>query len=159
MFLIDTGGTIYQYSLSTAFDLSTASYDSISFGTGVNTLKKFDFSSDRSFIVFLGDGLNSAYLFSVKNKNFINQMDSAKLNGINDANQITLTNDLDFATILGGVEVGATVTNYSGTAINYDANVLNEGALLGTDYNFDFPADNKVRITAIQAANYKVRVV
>jgi len=42
---------------------------------------------------------------------------------------------------------------------NYDANVLNQGAILGTDYNFDAPAGDKVRITAVGAGNYKVRVV
>ena len=31
MFIVDTDGNIYQYSLSTAWDISTASYDSVSF--------------------------------------------------------------------------------------------------------------------------------
>jgi hypothetical protein len=85
-------------------------------------------------------------------------MDSTKLNAITDANQITLGNDLDFAAILY-YNTGATVPTYSGTAINYDANILNQGAVLGTDYNFDAPASDKVRITAVGAGNYKVRVV
>ncbi len=85
-------------------------------------------------------------------------MNSTTLNAITDANQITLGDDLDFAAILY-YNTGFTVPTYSGTAINYDANILNQGAVLGTDYNFDAPAGNKVRITAVGAGNYKVRVV
>jgi len=44
-------------------------------------------------------------------------------------------------------------------SINYDANVLNKGAILGTDYDYDAPAQNKVRITALTGNNLKVRVV
>ena len=87
-----------------------------------------------------------------------NQMDSTALNAITDANQITLGDDLDFAAILY-YAAGSTVPTYSGTAINYDASILNQGAVLGTDYNFDAPAGDKVRITAVGAGNYKVRVV
>jgi hypothetical protein len=54
---------------------------------------------------------------------------------------------------------GSTVPSSDGVAINYDANVLNKGAVLGTDYDFDAPAQNKVRITALASNNLKVRVV
>jgi len=37
--------------------------------------------------------------------------------------------------------------------------VLNKGAVLGTDYDFDIPAQDKVRVTALNAGNYKVRIV
>ena len=88
----------------------------------------------------------------------VNKMNSTTLNAITDANQITLGDDLDFAAILYYAS-GSTVPTYSGTAINYDANILNQGAVLGTDYNFDFPATDKVRVTAVGAGNYKVRIV
>ena len=88
----------------------------------------------------------------------VNKMNSIKLNAITDANQITLGDNLDFAAILYYAS-GSTVPTYSGTAINYDANILNQGAVLGTDYNFDYPASTKVRLTAVGAGNYKVRVV
>jgi len=87
-----------------------------------------------------------------------NQMNSTTLNAITDANQISLGTDLDFAVIMY-YNTGATVPTYSGTAMNYDAAVLNQGAILGTDYNFDAPAGNKVRITAVGAGNYKIRAV
>ena len=54
---------------------------------------------------------------------------------------------------------GTTVPSSDGVSINYDANVLNKGAILGTDYDFDAPAQNKVRITALASNNLKIRVV
>jgi hypothetical protein len=85
-------------------------------------------------------------------------MTSTELAAINDASQITLGSALDFATILYYAS-GSTTPTYSGTAINYDANVINQGAILGTDYTYDAPAQNKVRITSVNAANLKIRVV
>jgi hypothetical protein len=51
------------------------------------------------------------------------------------------------------------VPSSDGVAINYDANVLNKLAVVGADYDADFPATDKVRITALAGANLKVRVV
>ena len=87
-----------------------------------------------------------------------NRMDKTQLDAVTDPNHIALGNDLDLA-IVFNMTSGSTVPSSDGVAINYDANILNQGAVLGTDYNFDAPAGNKVRITAINAANYKVRVV
>ena len=87
-----------------------------------------------------------------------NRMNKAQLEAVSDANQFSLGNDLDLAIIMT-VTSGSSVPSSDGVSINYDANVLNNGAILGTDYNFDYPASNKVRITAINAGNYKVRVV
>ena len=47
----------------------------------------------------------------------------------------------------------------NGVSINYDANTLQKGAINGTDYEWDYPASDKVRITALARANLKVRVV
>jgi hypothetical protein len=54
---------------------------------------------------------------------------------------------------------GTTVPSSNGIEIDYDANVLNKGAILGTDYDFDAPAQDEVRITSLINANLKVRVV
>jgi hypothetical protein len=51
------------------------------------------------------------------------------------------------------------VPSSDGVSINYDAATLNQGAILGTDYNYDFPAANKVRITSLATQNLKVRVI
>jgi hypothetical protein len=87
-----------------------------------------------------------------------NQMNKTQLDAIPDANHFTLANDLDLA-IIFNMSSGSTVPSSDGVAINYDANVLNQGAILGTDYTYDAPAQNKVRITSTNAANLKVRIV
>jgi hypothetical protein len=87
-----------------------------------------------------------------------NQMNKTQLDAVTDPNQITLGNDFDLA-IIFNLTSGTTVPSSNGVSINYDANVLNEGAILGTDYDFDAPAGDKARITALIAGNYKVRVV
>ena len=46
-----------------------------------------------------------------------------------------------------------------GVTINYDAASLNQGAVLGTDYDYDFPNSTTVRVTSNAAQNLKVRVV
>lgn len=51
-----SGDNVYQYSLSTAWDVSTASYDSVSFtATGVSSLRGVWFSSDGTHL-YLVDG-------------------------------------------------------------------------------------------------------
>lgn len=87
-----------------------------------------------------------------------NRMDKTQLDAVTDPNHIALGNDLDLA-IVFNMTSGATVPSSDGVAINYDANVLNKGAVLGTDYDFDAPAGDKARITALTAGNFKVRVV
>lgn len=87
-----------------------------------------------------------------------NQMNKTQLEAVTDANHFTLGNDLDLA-IIFNLSTGSTPPSSDGVSINYDANTLNEGAILGTDYDFDFPATDKVRITALADNNLKVRVV
>ena len=88
-----------------------------------------------------------------------NQMDKTQLDAVTDANHITLGNDLDLAIIFNGHSDAVAGASSDGVSINYDANTLNEGAVLGTDYDFDYPASDKVRITSLAANNLKVRVV
>ena len=87
-----------------------------------------------------------------------NQMDKTQLDAVTDPNHIALGNDFDLSIILN-MTSGTTVPSSNGVAINYDANILNQGAVLGTDYDFDAPAQNSVRITALAGNNLKVRIV
>ena len=87
-----------------------------------------------------------------------NRMDKTQLDAVSDANHFPVSDDLDLAIILN-LSSGSGVPSSDGVSINYDANVANQGAILGTDYNYDVPALNKVRITAVNAATLKVRVV
>ena len=164
MFVLDNlnPDTIYSYTLTTGFDVSTASYDSVS----------FDVSTQTTFgggILFNGDGtklllasFNNGTIYQYSSTDLqpitVNQMNKTQLDAVSDANHFTLANDLDLG-IIFNLSSGTTVPSSDGVSINYDANVLNKGAILGTDYDFDAPAATKVRITALAANNLKVRVV
>lgn len=157
-----SGDEVFQYSLGTPYVATTGTYDNVSYDTSSQTTTPtglfFGDSGTRMYVVDADLGSDGVYQYTTTGTSYTNQMTSAKLNTINDASQITLGSALDFATILYYAS-GSTIPTYSGTAINYDANVLNKGAILGTDYNYDAPAQNKVRITSVNAANLKIRVV
>jgi hypothetical protein len=88
----------------------------------------------------------------------VNRMNKTQLEAVADANHFPLSDDLDLG-IIFNLSSGAGIPSSDGVSINYDANVLNKGAILGTDYDFDAPAQNRVRITSLAANNLKVRVV
>ena len=157
-----TGDEVFQYSLSTAYDATTGSYDSVSYDTTSQTTTPtgllFADSGTKMYVVDADTGSDGVYQYTTTETNYINQMTSTELAAINDASQITLGTALDLATIIYYAS-GSSTPTYSGTAINYDANVMNQGAILGTDYTYDAPAQNKVRVTSNNAANLKIRVV
>jgi sugar lactone lactonase YvrE len=146
--------TIYQYSLSVAYDISTSSYDSVSFNT-TGTSLAFNSNGSKLYVASLNGVI---YQYTVGGIIYPNQMDKTQLDAVTDPNHIALGNDLDLS-IIFNMTSGTTVPSSDGVAINYDANVLNKGAVLGTDYDFDAPAGNAVRVTALAANNLKVRVV
>jgi hypothetical protein len=89
----------------------------------------------------------------------INRMDKAQLEAVTDPNHYTLGDSLD---LMIGLYLGSSSSNVpssDGVSINYDAASLNQGAILGTDYNYDFPDSTTVRVTSSAAQNLKVRVV
>ena len=87
-----------------------------------------------------------------------NQMDKAQLDAVADGSHFALGNTLDLA-IIPYLASNGTAPTSDGVSINYDAAALNKGAILGTDYDYDVPATDKVRITSLAAQNLKVRVV
>jgi sugar lactone lactonase YvrE len=156
-----TGADVNEYTLSTGFNISTASYtQNFSVSAQDAVAGGIAFNPDGTKMYIVGNANDTVYQYSTSGMVAIasNQMNSTTLNAITDANQISLATDLDFAVIMY-IATGTTVPTYSGTAMNYDAAILNQGAILGTDYNFDAPAGDKVRITAVGAGNYKIRVV
>jgi DNA-binding beta-propeller fold protein YncE len=151
---------VYRYSLSTAFSVSTASYDSVSFNVSSQetTPNGIAFNLDGTKMFVIGYDQDKVNEYNSALVTYPNQMNKTQLDAVTDPNQITLGNDFDLA-IIFNLTSGTTVPSSNGVSINYDANVLNEGAILGTDYDFDAPAGDKARITALIAGNYKVRVV
>jgi len=164
MFVLDNAAPdeIYQYSLSTAFNVSTASYDSVSFDVTAQTTfaggMAFNGDGTKLLLASFNNGTVYQYSSTASQARTVNQMDKTQLDAVTDPNHIALSNDFDLSIILN-MTSGTTVPSSNGVAINYDANILNKGAVLGTDYDFDAPAQNKVRITALAGNNLKVRVV
>jgi hypothetical protein len=157
MFVVGTVGDIHKYNLTTAYDISTASFD-VSFVVQAqeSSPHSIAFNSDGTKMFVIGRNSDLVLQYSVPD--YINQMNKTQIDAVPDANHFTLGNDLDLA-IIFNLASGTTVPSSDGVSINYDANSLNQGAILGTDYNWDFPASNKVRITSLAAQNLKVRII
>jgi hypothetical protein len=88
----------------------------------------------------------------------VNQMDKAQIDAVTDGSHFTLGDTLDLAIVPYLASAGTAPTS-DGLSINYDAAALNKGAILGTDYDYDMPATDKVRITSLATQNLKVRIV
>jgi hypothetical protein len=153
---------VYQYSISTAWDITTVSYDSVSGSLSATVTSSGNIaildSGNTLFVVDNSTDNVDEFDMSPTTPSTVNQMNKTQLDAIPDANHFTLADDLDLA-IIFNMSSGTTAPSSDGVAINYDANVLNKGAILGTDYDYDAPAQNKVRITALTGNNLKVRVV
>jgi 6-phosphogluconolactonase (cycloisomerase 2 family) len=188
MFAFGYGGDrIEQFSLSTAYDISTASYDSVSFhlGNEDGTIGSIDFNSDGTKLFASGQSTNAVYQYSTgaigfttsttwtnatTNDEFyalqqalgatsVNRMDKTQLDAVADGSHFTLGDTLDLAIALKQDTASASLPTSDGVTINYDAQALNQGAVLGTDYDYDFPDSTTVRITSNAAQNLKIRVV
>jgi len=160
MFIVGSGNdNVNEYTLGTGFDVSTASYSqNFSVAAQDTNPRGIAFKTDGTKMFIVGSDGDAVNEYTLGSTNYINQMDKTQLDAVTDPNHIALGNDLDLA-IIFNLTSGSTVPSSDGVSINYDANTLNEGAILGTDYDFDFPATDKVRITALAANNLKVRVV
>jgi hypothetical protein len=88
-----------------------------------------------------------------------NRMDKTQLDAVADANHFATGTSLDLMIALRMDAAASTLPTSDGVTLNYDAAALNEGAVLGTDYDFFHPAANKVQIKSLAAQNLKVRVV
>jgi len=162
MYIIEQSGNVYQYSLSTSFNISTAAYTGV-FSTSGQTSNAYGivFGNNDAVMYVFDKGTNAVYQYSTGSSEFTstNRMDAAQLNAVSDANHYTLGDDLDLAITFFMADGNTNSPTSDGVAVNYDANVLNQGAVLGTDYEFDKPTNDTVRITALSDENFKVRVV
>jgi len=179
---------IYVYNFGTAWDLSTLSYsnNSYSVASQAQTPRGIAFNSDgtKAYIADYSsqniyqystgasttayvttptwtNGTTNDELYTLQQALSIaaNRMDKTQLDAVADANHFTLGNSLDLMIALRMDTAASTLPTSDGVTLNYDAAALNEGAVLGTDYDFFFPANNKVQIKSLAAQNLKVRVV
>ena len=152
---------LYKYQLSTAFDISTASVTTyVDLGSYQNDMRGICFNPSGTKLFTIDPNLDRVSQYTLGSSSFANQMNKTQLDAVSDANQFGVSDDLDLAIILN-LPSGTGVPSSDGVSINYDANVANQGAILGPngDYTYDVPALNKIRITAVNAATLKIRVV
>jgi len=150
---------INEYSLSTAWDVSTASFvDSFSIAAQETSPRGIAFSTDGTKLFLVGLGNQSIFEYDVGSLVSQNRMDSTQLAAAGDADQVALGDTLDLAAIFD-TSTATLLTSFESVSINYDGAVLNEGAVVGTDYDFDAPEGTAVRFTALLDGNYKIRVV
>ena len=178
---------VHQYNLTTAWDVSSASYashylDALSQDSNIQGISIGN--NDGTFYV-AGDVYNSIFQYTNSSNAYStsatwvngttndelytlqqalgaqshNRMDKTQLDAVADANHFTLGNSLDLMIALRMDTAASSLPTSDGVTLNYDAAALNEGAVLGTDYDFFFPANNKVQIKSLAAQNLKVRVV
>ena len=176
------GSDVNEYNLSTAWDVSTSTYNqNFSVLSQETNVRGLFFGKDGEKMYVVGSTGDSVYEYNTQayttsetwvnattNDEFAavaqamsigpNQMDKAQIDAVTDGSHFTLSTTLDLAIIPYLGSAGTSPTS-DGVSINYDAAVLNKGAILGTDYDYDIPANDKVRITALAANNLKVRVV
>jgi DNA-binding beta-propeller fold protein YncE len=184
---------VWQFSMSTAWDISTASNDNVSTST-FSTIDPSSqesnpngvfFKPDMTKMYIIGQGTDFVRQLSVGTLNFTtsttwansttnselyalqqaltdvsnNRMDKTQLEAVTDPNHYTLGDSLD---LMIGLYLGSSSSNApssDGVSINYDAESINQGAVLGTDYNYDFPDSTTVRVTSSAAQNLKVKVM
>ena len=182
-----SGDHVFEYDLSTAFDVTSATFNSnvINVSSQVTDAYGVGFKDDGTKLYVadysgnilyqystLTDGYGTAtnWVNSTVNDEFyalqqvlgvsaINLMDKTQLDAIPDANHFSTGTSLDLMIALRMDTAASTLPTSDGVTLNYDAAALNEGAVLGTDYDFFHPANNKVQIKSLAAQNLKVRVV
>jgi hypothetical protein len=180
---------VFEFSLSTAYDISTISYNNVNYrfyqiigdGSGVglafnpdgtkmyvaggDTVKVYQFStgaSSYSTSATWANGTVNDELYTLQQAlgaQSHNRMDKTQLDAVADANHFATGTSLDLMIALRMDTAANTLPTSDGVTLNYDAASLNEGAVLGTDYDFFHPAANKVQIKSLAAQNLKVRVV
>jgi len=188
MYLVgNTAKKVFEYDLSTAWDVSSASINSNTLSITSNPTRVYGlyFDADGARLYVLTDNNDrirqysiGTYAFSTSatwvngtinnefytlqealNLSRANRMDKTQLDAVADDYHFASGSSLDLMIALRLDSTVATVPTSDGVSINYNAAALNQGAVLGTDYDYDMPANNKVRITSKAAHNLKVRVV
>ncbi|QSL99531.1 hypothetical protein CRP13_gp43 [Roseobacter phage CRP-13] len=176
-------GDVYEYNLSTAWDLSSISYSNVNFSVSESDgitfkpdgTKMFMCGSSNDLVVeydigSIGYGTATTWTNATTNDEFyalqqalgaqaFNRMDKTQLDAVADGSHFTLGDTLDLAIALRLDTASASTPKSDGVSINYDAQALNQGAVLGTDYDYDFPDSTTVRVTSNAAQNLKIRVV
>jgi DNA-binding beta-propeller fold protein YncE len=84
-----------------------------------------------------------------------NQMDRDQLEAATVFPAVTTTYDIAVTMFA----VNGSGFNYAGATIDYDANATDQGAIIGTDYEWNAPDTQNVEFKALVDGNFKVRVI
>ena len=178
-------GRLFEYNLGTAWDSRTAVYNGVNYATNTSTAESASFSTDGIYFYALNRGTQTisqyatfsygyttattwvpattntelAALQEALTESGTNRMDKTQLEAVTDPNHYTLGDTLDLMIGLYLGSSSASLPYSDGVSIDYDAESLNKGAILGTDYDYDFPDSTTVRITSNATQNLKIRVV
>jgi len=87
-----------------------------------------------------------------------NKMTGSQLDAIQSNEQFTLGDTLDLAIILYTGD-NTKVPSSDGVTVNANTAIEYKGAVHGTDYTWVKETDTRVKITALTAGNYKVRII
>jgi hypothetical protein len=176
---------IHKYTVSTAYDLSSTltRTETLDVSAKTSVPSGMVFNSDLSKLYIMSSsnaytynttqssyGTSTTWTNATTNDEFyalqqalgynaFNRMDKTQLDAVTDPNHYTLGDTLDLAIALRMDTASASKPTADGVTINYDAASLNQGAVLGTDYDYDFPDSTTVRVTSNAAQNLKIRVV
>ena len=122
-----SNGSIFQYSLSTAFDLSTASYDNVSFSVSAqdNSPVNIAFNPDGTRMFLLGTGNDSLYQYSTVLTTAELDLSTGSVFEVTPTSdiQVTLSNPADSGTVSGATLLldGPTPSSYDLANAVYDS--------------------------------------
>ena len=186
LYIIGTGNdTIYQYNLSTAWDISSGSYSNISFSVSsqASAPRGMALKSDGTKIYVTDGSTDRVYQYSIGGSQYgtsetwvngtnnnehatlqealgaqaFNRMNKAQLDAIADAYHFSQDSADTLDLMIAPYAASGTSPVSDGVTINYDAEALIREAIPGTDYIAEFPNPNRLNITAVGAANLKIR--
>jgi sugar lactone lactonase YvrE len=163
---------IYQYTLTTGFDLSTASYDSISFSVDseLNDAFSLHFSPDGTKVFVLGISMERVHQYTIPVGLSLstNRMSSTTLSGILKADLPELGDTFELGV---GIKFDAldgsgnylpigdkTKPTFSGAVLNHHTNDSFEQAVLGTDYIYNQPNSNQIVFTSLVDTEFNVKI-
>ena len=183
----DTGYGIYQYNLSTAYDISTASYASLSLSTlSENTNPRqivFNNNGSKLFVAAANDWTIDQYtttavdystsetwvngttnnehatLQQALGAQSFNRMNKAQLDAVADGYHFSQDSADTLDLMIAPYAASGTSPISDGVTINYDAESIYRQAVPETDYRVDFQGTSTVEFTSNISANFKVKVV
>jgi len=159
--------SVYQYSLSTAFDVGTASYDSISFSVGVqdSSPQAIAFNNDGSKMFLLGYSTKTIYQYSTALTTKTLDLSTGSVFEVtptSDIHQVTLSNPAASGTVSGATLLldGVALVTYDLTNAVYDSVSFNpssqDSATAGLAFNNDGTKMYMVGVTTDTVYQYSL---